>query len=353
MTRATGDAGEFERWRRQQDTLARMATRVAPTLTEPLPSRGRLRSLVGDDQAWTGVFERPLAEWLEHGLATDVMRGVALTDATIGTFAARRRPGAAPEPVLPLPRGRADRSVEGARRRDGRADRTLAAAAERAGAEIRTGVEVVSVSADDGGPHEVDCRRGADRGRGTCWPTSLRRCWRGSWGTRTSRRRTGGIAAEDQHGAAPAAARCATRGHGRARRSPAPSTSTRATSSCSAPTSRRRRGQIPSAAPVRAVLPLADRPDRSCPPELHAAGVQTLTLFGLHMPARLFRADPDGAKQAAVAGHPGLGRLGAGRAARGLPAQRAPTASRAWRRSPRSSSRPSWRCPAATSSTAT
>ena len=28
--------------------------------------------------------------------------------------------------------------------------------------------------------------------------------------------------------------------------------------------------------------------------------MQTLTLFGLHMPARLFRADPDGAKRAAV-----------------------------------------------------
>jgi phytoene dehydrogenase-like protein len=36
-------------------------------------------------------------------------------------------------------------------------------------------------------------------------------------------------------------------------------------------------------------------------PELRAQGVHTLTLFGLHMPARLFRADPAGAKRAAVA----------------------------------------------------
>ena len=34
--------------------------------------------------------------------------------------------------------------------------------------------------------------------------------------------------------------------------------------------------------------------------ELQAAGVQTLTVFGLHMPARLFRDDPDGARDAAV-----------------------------------------------------
>ena len=35
-------------------------------------------------------------------------------------------------------------------------------------------------------------------------------------------------------------------------------------------------------------------------PELRAAGAQTLTCFGLHMPARLFAADPDGAKAKAV-----------------------------------------------------
>jgi phytoene dehydrogenase-like protein len=35
-------------------------------------------------------------------------------------------------------------------------------------------------------------------------------------------------------------------------------------------------------------------------PELRAAGAQTLTLFGLHMPARLFADDPDGARDAAL-----------------------------------------------------
>jgi phytoene dehydrogenase-like protein len=36
-------------------------------------------------------------------------------------------------------------------------------------------------------------------------------------------------------------------------------------------------------------------------PDLRATGAQTLTLFGLHMPARLFRADPAAAKRDAVA----------------------------------------------------
>ena len=35
--------------------------------------------------------------------------------------------------------------------------------------------------------------------------------------------------------------------------------------------------------------------------ELRASGHHTLTLFGLHMPARLFRADPEGAREAALA----------------------------------------------------
>jgi phytoene dehydrogenase-like protein len=35
-------------------------------------------------------------------------------------------------------------------------------------------------------------------------------------------------------------------------------------------------------------------------PELQAAGAQTLTCFALHLPARLFRDDPDGAKRAAT-----------------------------------------------------
>src|SRR5690606_9834596 len=36
-------------------------------------------------------------------------------------------------------------------------------------------------------------------------------------------------------------------------------------------------------------------------PDLRAAGAHTLTLFGLHMPARLFRDDPEGARERALA----------------------------------------------------
>ena len=72
-----------------------------------------------------------------------------------------------------------------------------------------------------------------------------------------------------------------------ATRSPARSTSTRATSSSSARTRRRRPGRIPTLPPCEIYCHSLTDPS-ILGPELRAAGAQTLTLFGLHMPARLF-----------------------------------------------------------------
>jgi phytoene dehydrogenase-like protein len=58
-------------------------------------------------------------------------------------------------------------------------------------------------------------------------------------------------------------------------------------------------GQIPAAAPCEAYChSLTD--SSILGPDLAAAGAQTLTVFGLHMPARLFRADPAGARETAL-----------------------------------------------------
>jgi len=58
-------------------------------------------------------------------------------------------------------------------------------------------------------------------------------------------------------------------------------------------------GQIPDPAPCEAYCHSLTDPS-ILGPELQAAGAQTLTVFGLHMPARLFRQTPDAAKRAAV-----------------------------------------------------
>ena len=87
----------------------------------------------------------------------------------------------------------------------------------------------------------------------------------------------------------------------------------------------------------------------SCAPP----GAQTLTVFALHMPARLFAADPDGRASGCARGDARLARQRARRADRGLPAAR--RRRRAVHRGAHPA-RPRARaaaCPAATSSTAT
>jgi phytoene dehydrogenase-like protein len=61
-----------------------------------------------------------------------------------------------------------------------------------------------------------------------------------------------------------------------------------------------RRGEIPRLPPCELYCHSLTDPT-ILSPELRAAGAQTLTVFGLHMPARLFRAAPEAAKRAAVA----------------------------------------------------
>ena len=62
---------------------------------------------------------------------------------------------------------------------------------------------------------------------------------------------------------------------------------------------RRVAGQIPTLPPCELYCHSLTDPT-ILSDDLRAAGVQTLTLFGLHMPARLFKADHDAAKRAAL-----------------------------------------------------
>ena len=110
-------------------------------------------------------------------------------------------------------------------------------------------------------------------------------------------------------------------------------------------------GRIPTLPPVETYChSLTD--DSILGPELRASGAHTLTAFGLHMPARLFVDDPEGARGG-----------GARRDARSIDSvlaepiedclARDAAARRASRCAARSTWRRTWRCPAATSSTAT
>jgi phytoene dehydrogenase-like protein len=87
----TGSDTEFQRWGRWYGELADLATIVAPTLLEPLPTKNDLRSKV-PDRLWEQVFERPIGEAITEQFADDLVRGVVATDALIGTHTSLHAP---------------------------------------------------------------------------------------------------------------------------------------------------------------------------------------------------------------------------------------------------------------------
>ena len=87
FARLTGSDSEYEAWQRFYEMTGRVARTVFPTLTEPLPTRDGLRRTVDDDEAWRTLFEEPIGAAVEERFSDDLVRGVVLTDALIGTFA--------------------------------------------------------------------------------------------------------------------------------------------------------------------------------------------------------------------------------------------------------------------------
>jgi phytoene dehydrogenase-like protein len=83
----TGAEREFAGWQRFYGRLATLAEDLAPTLTEPLVSSDELAGRLRDPELWHDLRERPLAEIVGDHLGDDVVRGIALTDGLIGTFA--------------------------------------------------------------------------------------------------------------------------------------------------------------------------------------------------------------------------------------------------------------------------
>ncbi|GLW11786.1 oxidoreductase [Microtetraspora sp. NBRC 13810] len=292
----TGGPAEHEAWRRFYAMTARVAARLAPTLLEPLPSRTAVRAAVGDE-AWRDLFERPIGETVAERFADDTVRGVVLTDALIGTFADPGDPGLLANRCFlyhVIGDGTGDWNVPVGGM--GAVSGALAGAARAAGAEIRTGAEVLAIDPDSGevtfagedGEHTV---RGGHVLAGLP-PAVLARLLGGH--------------AEPPEGAQlkinmvlarlprlkdpavePAEAFSGTfhvnEGHGQLAAAHAQAAA----------------GRIPALPPAEVYCHTLTDPS-ILGPELRAAGAHTMTLFGLHMPARLFREDPAGAREAAL-----------------------------------------------------
>jgi phytoene dehydrogenase-like protein len=83
----TGSGAEFDAWKRFHARMTSLAERVFPTVLEPLRSQDEVRDLVGDDELFRSLVERPLGEVLRSTFSNDTVRGVVATDSLIGTFA--------------------------------------------------------------------------------------------------------------------------------------------------------------------------------------------------------------------------------------------------------------------------
>jgi len=136
-------------WNSFYDGTAHLARALFPTVTEPLLTRTESRRAVGDDALWASLIERPVGDTIAETFTSDLVRGVVLTDALIGTFAPNVDETLAGNRcfvyhVIGGGTGDWDVPVGGM----GAVTGELARAARLAGAEIITGADVTSITPD-------------------------------------------------------------------------------------------------------------------------------------------------------------------------------------------------------------
>jgi phytoene dehydrogenase-like protein len=293
----TGDSAQFDGWQRFHAMVRTVAQRAFPTLLEPLRSRAEMRRVVSDDGAWEALIETPLVATVRAALSDDLVRGVVLTDALIGTFAADDDPDLRQNRCFlyhTIGGGTGDWDVPIGGM--GALSAALRDAAVAAGADVRTDVEVIAVG---DGEVRFHTQLGT-QSIGARWtlanvaPAELerlrgRRCAQPP--IEGSQLKVNLLLARlprlrDAH---VSAARAFT---GTFHVNETGDQLRAAYADAAA-------GRIPATPPCEAYChTLSDASILG--PQLAAAGAQTMTLFGLHMPARLFDADPAAARSAAL-----------------------------------------------------
>ncbi|MEU2200512.1 NAD(P)/FAD-dependent oxidoreductase [Isoptericola sp. NPDC019482] len=314
---AIGAERDHAAWQRWYAATGRLARRLFPTLTEPLPSRAEARTLVDDAATWRDLVERPLGEALRERFASDVVRGVVATDGLIGTFADLDEGSLAQNRcylyhVIGGGTGDWDVPVGGM----GAVSGALRAAALAAGATVVTRAEVSAIAPgtpgdarvawtdDDGRDHDVAA------GVVLCCaaPDTLDRLL-----AATGAAPSGRAPAHPPEGAQ-LKVNLLLRRLPRLRDGVDPAAAFGGTfhvnesaAQLGAAYAQAASGQVPDVPPCEIYCHSLTDPS-ILGPELRASGAQTLTLFGLHMPARLFRGDAatqdaghDAARQRALA----------------------------------------------------
>lgn len=85
----TGDSKELDAWKNFYQDVQKLADAIAPTMLQKLPTRSQLREKV-DHKIWDEIIEKPLEQTLERRFNNDLVRGIVLTDGLIGTFSSSK-----------------------------------------------------------------------------------------------------------------------------------------------------------------------------------------------------------------------------------------------------------------------
>jgi phytoene dehydrogenase-like protein len=78
---------EGRAWQTFYAEVAEFAEKIAPTMLEPLKTRSELKRQIDLDTTWQYLVEEPIGKVITERFGNDIVRGVVLTDALIGTFA--------------------------------------------------------------------------------------------------------------------------------------------------------------------------------------------------------------------------------------------------------------------------
>ncbi|MEK0448542.1 MAG: hypothetical protein RL088_810 [Verrucomicrobiota bacterium] len=84
--RLTGSDKEARAWREFYAGIAELAKRLAPSMLQPLKSADELKAQTGFPEVWRSLMEVPIGDVIRERFTDDLVRGVVLTDALIGTF---------------------------------------------------------------------------------------------------------------------------------------------------------------------------------------------------------------------------------------------------------------------------
>ena len=78
---------EAKAWQAFYAEIAEFAEKIAPTMLQPLKTRSELKQQIDLDATWQYLIEEPVGTVITERFHNDIVRGVVLTDALIGTFA--------------------------------------------------------------------------------------------------------------------------------------------------------------------------------------------------------------------------------------------------------------------------